>query len=368
VRVLFVEDHPEAQNHIKKALSGVVPWDIDIADTSRQAMNLMSRNSYAVVVSSVPDSVEFIRRVRDFHPTTARIVRSAEDDIDARLRALFASHQIVEPDIELGKLVGLISQAVDLEMLIQDEGIRKLVGRVEHLPSQPKVYGRLVQMLKRPDANFRAVGKVVESDVAISTEIIRVANTPYFSRGRGVRNVIDAVGRLGTRTVRDLVLAQEVFMAVASGPNQKLIEKIHRHSVDVAVAARAIVSRPKDRDDAFLAGLLHDVGRLVVASELPAASPIVDSDGDIEQEQSVIGVTHAELGAYLTGLWGLPYQIVWATAAHHEAEVVGEGPLDVAAAVYVAEQVLNEADAESVPSFAMWRSTAHEALGMGSAS
>ncbi len=368
MRVLFVEDHPEATHHIKKALTGFVPWEFDFAVTSQQAMALMANHTYAVMVTSVRDSVDLIRRVRDFHPNVARILRSAEDEDEARLRALFVSHQVVEADIELGKLVGVIAQAADLELMIHDEGLRKLVGRVEHLPSQPKVYARLVQMLKRSDANFRAVGQVVQNDVAIATEIIRVANTPFFSRGRAVTNVIDAVGRLGTRTVRDLVLAHEVFSAVATGPNQAIVEKIHRHSVDVAVAARSLVSRPRDRDDAFLAGLLHDVGRLVVVSQLPAASPVVDSDGDLELEQSVIGVTHAELGAYLVGLWGLPYSVLWAAASHHEEEVVGEGALDVAAAVYVAEQVLSEQEEMAVPGFAMWRQTAHEALGMGSAS
>lgn len=368
MRVLFVEDHPEATHHIKKALTGFVPWELDFALTSQQAMALMDRNTYAVMVTSVHDSVDLIRRVRDFHPGVARILRSAEDEDDARLRALFVSHQVVDAEIELGKLVGLISQAADLELMIHDEGLRKLVGRVEHLPSQPKVYARLVQMLKRPDANFRAVGQVVQNDIAIATEIIRVANTPYFSRGRAVTNVIDAVGRLGTRTVRDLVLAQEVFSAVATGPNQRLVEKIHRHSVDVAVAARAIVSNPRDRDDAFLAGLLHDVGRLVVVTQLPAASPIVDIDGDLEQEERVIGVTHAELGAYLVGLWGLPYSILWAAASHHDPEIVGEGSLDVAAAVHVAEQVMNEQVSDGVPSFAMWRQTAQAALGMDGAS
>lgn len=371
MRVLFVDDQPQIQSQLRASLEGVVPWRLDFAESSAKALALMDRYEYAVMVAHVPDVAQLVRSVRERHPKVARIVRSREDGLDAMLRSLFVSHQVVDVDLDLGHLVETIARAADLELLVADEGLRRLVGQVNRLPSQPAVYSRLVQLLAQPDADFRSVGQLVQSDVAITAEIIRVANTPYFSRGRTVTNVVDAVGRMGTRTVRDLVLAVEVFSAMAQGPDVAIVNEIHRHSVDVAVAARSLVAHPSDRDDAFLAGLLHDVGRLVVVSQLPSASEVVRKDNDVEREQSLIGVTHAELGAYLIGLWGLPYAIMWAAAAHHEEAILKEGPLDIASAVYVAEQIVSgadDSDVVAVPGFGAWRDTASVALGMKQAS
>lgn len=371
MRVLFADDDPNRAKNLKRELDQHGCFHADFVGSSVEALEAMHGGEYAVLTTSLKDSVALVSKVKDLYPNTARMIRTNDPDVGALLRSMFVAHQMIDIDADITELVCTVTQAGDLQQLLQNQELRSIVGGVDGLPARPAIYSQLVEMLAKPDTGFREVGGLVSSDVAITAEIIRVVNTPFFSRGRAVTNVVDAVGRLGTRTVRDLVLAMEVFSAIKDKKTARLVEKIQRHCIDVGVAARAVVSRPQDRDDAFLGGLLHDVGRLVLMQTLPFAAKMTE-DEDLEAERQLLGVTHAEIGAYLVGLWGLPYTVMWAVAAHHEPAVLGENKLDIAGAVFVANEVVTSteqvSESEEVPSIAGWKTTAREALGMDQAS
>jgi putative nucleotidyltransferase with HDIG domain len=180
------------------------------------------------------------------------------------------------------------------------------------------------------------VAEVVSSDPGVSAQILHVANSAFFAAAAKSDSVEHAVNRLGTETVRSLVLAAEVFGSEnrPEGVTDTWLLAQRDHAIAAAMLARQIVPDRARRDQAFLAGLLHDIGELITPSRAAAAgaTPAGVPDG-----------SHAELGAYLLGLWGLPDPIVEAVALHHRPAAAEPSPgLDVLVATHVTEALLAE--------------------------
>jgi putative nucleotidyltransferase with HDIG domain len=188
----------------------------------------------------------------------------------------------------------------------------------------------LLRILQDPDASAATLTRAIECDPTLTANVLRLANSAYFGFPRSVASVADAVWRLGTRNLRQLVLA------TTFSPMQKQAVKgydlpagdLLRHSVAVAVGAETL-SRLLDVpacDHLFTAGILHDIGKIALGTfvELDAA-PILElatREGlpFVEAEQRILGIDHAELGAFLADRWNLPDEVVEIVRWHHEPE------------------------------------------------
>jgi putative nucleotidyltransferase with HDIG domain len=200
--------------------------------------------------------------------------------------------------------------------------------------------------LNRPSPSLAILGELISQDAAMTAKILQLVNSSFFGLARRVTNVPDAVALLGLRTVHALVLMTGLFNHLDLGENNSA-DELMQHSLSVGAAARLIAgSVSQDRDlmnDAFVAGLLHDIGKLVLA----AGFGIRDFASEAESDSSLhecerFGMSHADAGAYLMDLWGLPSTLVEAIAFHHCPEksmTTGFTPL---AAVHVANALVHE--------------------------
>jgi HD-like signal output (HDOD) protein len=184
---------------------------------------------------------------------------------------------------------------------------------------------------------------LVEGDAALASRVLQLANSPCYGSPRSVLDVSAALERLGVPTLRHLAFTLDVraTFPVRSLPARAL-EDLERHSRLTARIARQLVDDPQEADAAFLGGLLHDCGKLVLLDRLPevfreAVARARRSGRPVqEEERALLGVGHAEIGAYLLGLWGLPDPVVEAVAFHHDVPRVGQRPLGPVAAVAAA--------------------------------
>jgi HD-like signal output (HDOD) protein len=261
------------------------------------------------------------------------------------------AHQALTKPCRLGELEAALTSACKLRELVTDDEVRRILGRVE-LPQLPKTYQRLVQVLEDPRTGPQQIADVLSSDIAVSAKILRLANSAIFGGRRQVTSVAQGIAVIGTETIKGLVLADAVAKkAQIPALIQKLVEDVQEHSLLVArVAAEVAGADPVARRDAFSAGMLHDVGRLVLALEMP---DIVDSRTAVMRRPDAFpGTTtvagtmsaHARIGGYLLGLWGLPLGVIEAVVHHHDA-VVPESSV-VAASIKVAEDIIAEVAAD----------------------
>jgi putative nucleotidyltransferase with HDIG domain len=195
------------------------------------------------------------------------------------------------------------------------------------LPALPQVLLQLLELCDHDDVGIAEIGAVVAKDAVIAAEVVRIANSPYYRPSRALENLDQCLSVLGTGTVRRIALNQSVVELFGRFQRQGEFDLRHFwfHALCVAVTARELARRLgyANHEEAYLAGLLHDVGQLallVVAADryLPMFRDFPGEQALMRQEQQTFGLTHAEVGAWLAQRWGLRSLLADSILYHHE--------------------------------------------------
>jgi putative nucleotidyltransferase with HDIG domain len=354
-RILFVDDEAHVLDSLRDLLHRQRrDWDMVFAVGGDAALRELDAQPFDVVVSDMRmpglDGAALLGLVQERHPETIRIVLTGQTDADAALRAVPVAHQVLAKPCEGELLRRAIDRACLSQALLDDPAVRRAAGGVKTLPSPPALYTKLVEASADPDCSMHDIGALVESDIAMSAKVLQLVNSSFFGLGRRISNAREAVVYIGIAPLRALVLSAGAFRAFTTArPIEGFcVDALERHSTHVARLARALLPDKRDADDAFTAGMLHDVGKLILAAyrpdELAGLLAAARDSGRplhaIEQERN--GVTHAEIGAYLLTLWGLPHAIVEAVVHHHAPTRLESTELDPVAAVYIANLLVTE--------------------------
>lgn len=343
--VLFVDDEPRVLEGLENLMFPYMDeWDMEFAEGGNQALALLNERPFDVIVTDMRmpnmDGAALLDHVRRSHPQIVRIVLSGHSEVDAALRAMPVAHQFLSKPCDARNLTRVLSQACRLNEIISDSRLQATIGDIDQLPARPVVYDRLCSILTTDDWTLTDVAAEVEKDMAIATRLLQVANTAFFFRGTTVKDLPTAVSRLGARFVRDLVLSFETFGSSDVGSVLD-VDSLHRQGLSVGSIAKRMVQKDQ-AEDAFLAGLVHDVGRVVIAKYLPEkAREIAETMTERglsaqEAEALILGHTHAEVGAYLLGLWGMPYPVLESVCHHHDLDHAERTEFGVTEAVHVA--------------------------------
>ena len=357
-RILFVDDEAPILNGLRVRLHRLrTKWDMHFAESGALAVEALERMAVDVVVTDMRmpgmDGAELLRIVRDRWPEAIRIVLSGYAELQQVVRLVPYAHQYYSKPCEAGQLENLIERCLRLHEMLRQPALRAIVGRISKLPAIPKVYARLQQMLTDDDTSAHEVARLISTDAAITAKLLQLVNSAFFRLARRITGIEQAVNHLGFASIRNLVLSAEVFSSwPPQGPKSVVcIDKLQSHVHQVAAAARALAAGTPKADDALLAGLLHDIGYWILSDECRAelsesvALAVAENIPLHQAETRIIGASHAQVGAYLLGLWGLPYPVIEAVAHHHTPQSVPQAEFDPLAAVAVAHALLPEDDA-----------------------
>jgi HD-like signal output (HDOD) protein len=270
-----------------------------------------------VVAADLPgmDGVNLLARLRDEYPHVARIVVAPPPAIAVGFRIADLAHQVLPSGSDPEVVREAVGRMLALRELLADERLRALAASVDGLPSLPRIYGDLTAALESPNCGATEIAEVVCRDPALAAKVLQLVNSSFFGLPRQVTALPQAVAYLGVATLRSLVLSTEAMSlfrpaARAAGLD---VEALSARAVATATEAARLAAE-EFRGDAFTAGLLSDVGLLLLAAKAPDL---------LRRDEADLGFTHGGLGAYLLGLWGLAPGIVEAVAFHHERP---EGP------------------------------------------
>jgi putative nucleotidyltransferase with HDIG domain len=352
-RILFVDDEAPILNGLRVRLHRMrTKWDMQFAESGALAIETLERMHVDVVVTDMRmpgmDGAELLRIVRDRWPDAIRIVLSGYAELQQVVRLVPYAHQYYSKPCEAGQLENLIERCLKLHEMLRQPTLRAIVGRISKLPAIPQVYARLQQMLTNDDTTPREVAQLISTDAAITAKLLQLVNSAFFRLARRITGIEQAVNHLGFASIRNLVLSAEVFSSwPAQGPKGVVcIDKLQSHVHQVAAAARALAAGTPKADDALLAGLLHDIGYWILSDECrtelseSVALAVAENIPLHQAETRIIGASHAQVGAYLLGLWGLPYPVIEAVAHHHTPESVPQSEFDPVAAVAIAHALL----------------------------
>jgi len=357
-RILFVDDEVSILDGLKRMLRPMrAEWEMSFAAGADGALSMLEASAYDVIVTDMRmpgmDGATLLEIVREKYPSILRIILSGYTELQASLRAVPVAHQFLLKPCDPEMLRAGIARATSLGEVLDSKMLTSLVGALRDLPSLPRVFSELKAVLSDPAVTIDRISKVVEQDVALSAKLLQLVNSAFFGLARDVTNVKTAVSCLGTAVLHDLVLTLEVFRSFSANEyvSVEYLEEFHKHAQFCARIAAGIMQKTQGSRDLVLATLLHDVGKLVVAERTPAhfARALIQSRDEnkplFEIEERLIHVSHAEVGAYLLSLWGLPYSIVEAVAHHHHPERVPLKGLDMVLLVYVINLLAHEREA-----------------------
>jgi HD-like signal output (HDOD) protein len=361
-RILFVDDEPSLLEGLRRMLRPQrARWEMMFASGGEDALRMLEDSAFDVVVTDMRmpgmDGAQLLERVRDRFPCVVRIVLSGYCDTASTLRAVPVAHQFLQKPCDAGILLQAVERACGVTSALQDEAIRRIVGAVGELPCLPRTSAALMRALDDGDVPVAAVAHIVEQDVAVSAKVMQLVNSAFFGRSQRVTTISHAVSFLGVEILKHLVVTAEVFRAFQPGRSIQgySLARIQSHSHLVATIASQFSLPKAVLPGATVAALLHDAGKLVLASRLPEQCEQVSRLATTEHltfhaaEQQVLGASHAEIGAYLLALWGLPAAVVSAVARHHRPAVEeGDDPrFGAPAAVYFANMLALEREPES---------------------
>ncbi|RMG44439.1 MAG: HDOD domain-containing protein [Acidobacteria bacterium] len=333
-RILFVDDEPNVLAGLKRMLRSLRrEYEMEFVGSGKEALAAMERQPADVVVADMKmpgmDGAELLEEIRRRWPDTIRLILSGHAESEAILRSIGPTHQFLAKPCDPETLRRTIRRAYATRELLENPQLKAIVSQVESLPSVPSLFQEVVEELQRPTASLRRVGELIARDVGMSAKILQIVNSAYFGLVQPIHNVERAVAFLGVETITSLVLGAHVFSQFEGNPVPGFsADALMHHSLHTAALGRRLAEleclNKQSADDVFLCGILHDAGKLVLAANLPDkyAEAIEaardDAISETEAERSVIGGTHAEIGAYLLGVWGLPDIVVEAVAYHHD--------------------------------------------------
>jgi HD-like signal output (HDOD) protein len=226
-----------------------------------------------------------------------------------------------------------------------------LVSQIGYLPTVPSVYTLLMNEFKAKTPSIARIGELIGQDIGMTTKILQVTNSSFFGLPVRITDPTRAVMQLGLERVRALALLAGISCQLVSrNLPDNVLEQLMSHSLSVATTAQNIARAECDDeqliDDAFTAGMLHDIGILVLMVCLTEEYHRVATVATEQQlplcraEQRLLGTTHGDVGAYLLSLWGLPDPIVEAIAWHHTAGERRESAFSVLTAVHAANELM----------------------------
>ena len=357
-RLLFVDDDDKVLDGIRRMLyADRSRWEMEFALGGEAALQACERHTFDVVISDMRmpgmDGATFLTHMRDRYPQTARIVLSGHSEVDATMRAISVAQRFLAKPCNPVDLQSAIERTCTLQDLLSGPEIRRLVGSIGDLPCLSSTYTSLAQAVRKPNTPIREIAEIVERDMAMSAKVLQLVNSAFFGLAQRVTSLQTAVGYLGMETIKNLVLVADTFRVFT--PDKRIpasaYESMQHHAQRVAsIVGRLPVDR-ENRDVIILAALLHDIGKLILASKLPdqfSAALVLSRERGCEMfeaEEELMKTSHAEIGAYLLGLWGIPHLAVEAIAHHHHPTRIPHSEFDGPVALYVADLLARESAA-----------------------
>ncbi len=363
-RILFVDDEPNVLSGLQRMLRPMrEEWDMVFAESGAKALEAMAQEAFDVIVSDMRmpemNGAQLLRETMKRYPATVRIVLSGHADRELVNQCVGVAHQYISKPCDPGQLKSLIQNATSLGGKLVDEGVKRIVGSIESLPSAPSLFVALEKALKSEDVSMQTLGDIIQQDMGMTAKVLKLVNSPFFGLRRTIESVHEALAFLGVDTIKGLVLVNGIFENTrALSVKAFTLNDLWHHSLQVAEGAKKLAKEEglsrSLQEEAFVGGVLHDIGVLVLAIHFPAQYERVIELIQAENisiptaEQWEFGVTHAEIGAYLLGLWGIPAPILKVVSLHHRPRAAGETAFSPLLAVHLADVFSGMSPAQSL--------------------
>jgi len=360
--ILFVDDEPNVLQGLTRMLRPLRhEWEIVTAESGNEALSILAESSFDVIVTDMRmpgmDGAQLLNEVMKRYPQIVRIVLSGQSDQESILRSVGPTHQYLSKPCDAETLKATVDRACNLRDVLASATLRRLASQMQSLPSLPSIYMEVLKEVRSPEPAIEKIGRLISRDAAMTAKILQLVNSAFFGFYSHITDPCRAVTILGLDKIRSLVLTIHIFTQFNQAQLTRFnLDALWHHNLYVGQCAKEIsVQQNAGKatiEESFMAGMLHDTGKLILMANLPddyqkaLATAKQKSITENQAEYEVFGTSHAEIGAYLLGLWGLPTPIVEAIAFHHRPTACTNQNFSPLTTVYAADMLVREAQNE----------------------
>lgn len=349
--VLFVDDDENMLAGLQRMLRPLRhEWQMRFVKSGAQALEALKQEHFHAIVTDMRmpdmDGGVLLQEVSRLHPEIVRLILSGHSAAESVMRTVGPAHQFLAKPCPPQTLIDVLRRSMGLRQMLHSDAMLSLLAGIKHLPTPPDAYFRLVQYISDPNASFSGAANIIERDVAMTAELLKLTNSAYFSLPSRISSALQAVRILGFEILRSLVLQVGIFQSFHGKAKEKeLMEAVNRDSFRVAHIARKIAQMEGFEtariEECFCAGMLCSIGALVLLDCVPekfaaVKAQVAGGAEPVEAEMAEFGATQFQVGAYLLGLWGFKNSIVEAVAYADCPGALPSSSLDVTAIVHVA--------------------------------
>ncbi|MFK5984089.1 MAG: response regulator [Pseudomonadota bacterium] len=335
MNIIFIDDEVAILRSFKRILRHLSKQhQIEFVSDSLEAIELFKTKTYQLIVSDMKmpekDGCYVLSEAQKYSPGALRVILSGYSEQEQSLKASLYAHLFIAKPFESRAIVELIERAEGLQQMGLSEKLLSKLGQLNALPPAPKSYRSLTEALRAEDNSITArdISNLLQQDMVLVSKILQLTNSAFFGIPQPINDLERAVTLLGVEIIKGLILHYELIGKLQDQPEPEPWQKaMYRDSIQTAQLAKETALNSKQsrkiQESAFLAGLLHDIGRLVLVEQAEAESDMdklfAEQTGIelCELEQQLFGVHHGWVGAYLLKLWGFSDEIVEAVALHH---------------------------------------------------
>lgn len=358
MNILIVDSSAQELKVLKTSFFGS-DFQLHYLADERLTMNALTKLRFDVIITASKfqnlTAKDILKEVIKKHPNLVRIVINNTDD-DTKYNQV--AHYSFKAPVDPEKIRGVIESFAQRTRSITKESIVKLVASIKSLPSPPKVYMQLNALLSNVNADSQKIAEIITQDPALTAKVLQFSNSSALNKGKPLNNIPDAITKVGVETLCCIVMTAELFSYEPSIENFSLLNE-QMHSLSVAKFAASLV-KTELKQETMLAGLLHDLGKLVLFEIDPKLTAkylahIDTTSNTILLEQKIFNTNHCHICAYLLHHWSFPYSTIESIVNHHSPQKLMQGSFGVSQAVYLANALLRkqEPDEEFVRYFKM---------------
>lgn len=358
-RILFVDDEPNVLSGLRRTLRDQrKSWDMEFVGSGEEALARVDGNDFDAVVTDMRmpgmDGAELLERIAKSHPDVIRVILSGQSSQMSVMKTVGPAHQYLNKPCDIAVLKKVLERAFSLRNLLTENSLKSMISGMRTLPSLPTLYIEMMKTIQDPNASVADVGRLIAKDMAMTAKVLQLVNSAFFGLGRHISNPVDAASLLGLEVLKPLVLSIGIFKQFDTETSDSRVfslDELWSHGSRVGALARLIAKEQGmgslDTEDCLLAGMVHDIGKLILAINRPAeyarliATNEVTHEGRVAAEREIFGSTHGAVGAYLLGLWGLPHSVVEAVAMHNQPALQGERVFSVLSVVHIANALVH---------------------------
>lgn len=357
MNILFVDDETNIIQALKRMLRPMKDvWNTFFAESGDEALTLLRNTNIDIIVTDMKmpgmDGAKLLSIVKDKYPGIIRIILSGFSEMEYVMKTSNSAHQFLAKPCQVDELKNTINRLSNLKKLVISDDVKRIITGLSNLPSLPGLYKQLDSELNSANVSIKKIGDIISQDITMTAKILQMVNSAFFGLPQKINDPVQAVNFLGMDTIKSLVLFHHLFSVFSANDSiQTYLEEIWTHSFEVANKAKKIMAIQNQNhntlEQTFAAGLLHDIGKLVLI-QIPEYQAKIIELGKTngirlrEYEQITFGAEHSLIGGYLLGLWGLPDYIIESTAFHHAPMAVANENFSTLSAIYFANINLSE--------------------------